>query len=308
MTAKPSYEELKKRVAALEAQVRDFSEAQGEIKRGRNFLESLLESIPTPVFWKDTDGRYQGCNPAFTEIMGVNSEQIYGKTVYELWPSEHAKVYHQKDLELIQNPRQQTYNFEVKDKDGSRRPVVYQKNVFRDEDGAIIGLVGSFIDISEILRAQQENIRRQKFIESVLYNAPDAIITLDEHQRVMDWNPGAVEMFGYKPEEAIGVQLDDLIAHNHHHTEANTKVSHDLSGQRVEAFETVQYRKGGSPVTVMAAGSPILVEGALNGVVAVYTDISERVRNEKAHRETFEIIAKSPAVAFLWRNETDWPE
>ena len=307
MTAKPSYEELKKRVAALETQVRHFSEAQGEIKRTRNFLESLLKSIPTPVFWKDTDGRYQGCNPAFTEIMGVNSEQINGKTVYELWPSEHARFYHQKDLELIQNPQQQTYDFEVKDKDGIGRPVIYQKNVFRDEDGTVIGLVGSFIDISKILQAQEENIRRQKFLESVLYHAPDAIITLDEHQRVMDWNPGAVEMFGYKPEEAIGVQLDDLVERNQHHSEASTKVFHLLAGQRVEAFETVRYRKDGSPVHVMAAGSPILVEGALKGVVAVYTDISERVRNEKAYRETFEIIAKSPAVAFLWRNETDWP-
>jgi PAS domain S-box-containing protein len=307
MTAKPSYEELKKRVAALEAQVRRFSEVQGEIKRSRNFLESLLKSIPTPVFWKDTDGRYQGCNPAFTEIMGVNSEQINGKTVYELWPSEHAKFYHQKDLELIQNPQQQTYDFEVKDKDGRRRPVVYQKNVFRDEDGTIIGLVGSFIDISKILQAQEEIIRRQKFLESVLFHAPDAIITLDEHQRVMDWNPGAVEMFGYKPEEAIGVQLDDLVARNKHHTEATTKVSHVLSGHRVEAFETLRYRKDGSHVHVMAAGSPILVEDALKGVVIVYTDISERVRNEKAYRETFEIIAKSPVVAFLWRNEADWP-
>jgi PAS domain S-box-containing protein len=307
MTTKPSYEELKKRVAALEAQVKSFAEEQREFKRTVNFLESLLKSIPNPVFWKDTDGRYQGCNPAFTEIMGVNSEQIRGKTVYELWPSEQASVYHQKDLELLKNPKQQTYEFEVKDKEGKRRPVVYYKNVFLDDNGAVFGLVGSFIDISDIRQAQEEIIRRRKFLESVLYHAPEAIITLDEHQIVMDWNPGAEKMFGYKPEEAIGVQLDELVARNQHHTETTSKAPHIPSGQRVETFETVRYRKDGSPVHVMAAGSPILVEGALKGVVTVYTDISERVRNEKAYRETFEIIAKSPVVAFLWRNETDWP-
>jgi two-component system cell cycle sensor histidine kinase/response regulator CckA len=277
-----SNEELKMRVAELEAQVISFAEEQREFKRSMNFLESLLRSIPNPVFWKDTDGRYLGCNPAFTEIMGVDAKQIRGKTVYELWPSEQARVYHQKDLELIKNPQQQTYEFEVKDKEGKLRPVVYHKNVFRDDKGAVIGLVGSFVDIGDIRQAHEEIVRRQQFLESVLYHAPDAIVTLDEQQRVTDWNPGAVKMFGYTSEEAIGSQLDDLVAPRHQPDEVIKKLAQALSGNRVEAFETIRYRKNGTPLHVIVSGSPIIIDGVLKGVVAVYTDITDRVRNEEA--------------------------
>ena len=98
MTDKPSYEALEKRVAALEAQRRRSEELLDELEQSLNFTESLLAAIPTPVFWKDAEGRYRGCNQAFTEIMGLTPGQIRGKTVQDLWPCEHAAVYHEKDL------------------------------------------------------------------------------------------------------------------------------------------------------------------------------------------------------------------
>lgn len=284
MDNKPSYEELEKRVAALEAQERRFTDVQAELKRSLNFTESLLASIPTPVFFMDSRARYLGCNLAFTDIIGVTTEQIRRKTVMDLWPSDHAHVDHQKDRELLEHPRQQIYKFEVKDKQGRVRPVIYYKNVFRDEIGAVAGIVGGFVDITEIRQAQDESRQRQQFLESLLYHAPDAIVTLDKRHRVIDWNPGAVKMFGYSPEEAIGIQLDDLVAPNYHHAEAETKTAEVLSGCRVESFETIRYRKDGIPLHVIAAGSPIMIEDELKGVVAVYTDITDRVRSEEALR------------------------
>ncbi len=426
MSPKPTYEELEKRVAELELQSRRLAELQTELKRSLNFTESLLESIPTPVFYKDAKGRYRGCNAAFTEIMGVTAEQMRGKTVHELWPGDHARLYHRKDLELLENPRRQVYEFEVKDKEGAIRPVVYHKNVFRDENGEIAGIVGGFVDIGGILearseletlfsmsldmiciadintaafvkvnpaftatlgyseaellsvpfaefihpediestrkileeslrrgdkivnfknryrcktgeyrwlnwvshpvpergltyaaahditdeiRAQEEIHRRRQFLESVLYHAPDAVVTLDEGHRVVDWNPGAVGMFGYKPEEAVGFQLDDLVAQGRHRVEAGAKTARLLSGVRVEPFETIRYRKDGTPVHVIVAGSPIMVEGVLKGGVAVYTDITERVRGEEAlktsHRRFITVLDSIDATIFVADMATD---
>jgi PAS domain S-box-containing protein len=139
---------------------------------------------------------------------------------------------------------------------------------------------------------------RKQFLESVLYHAPDAIVTLDSEHRVTEWNPGAVNMFGYTPEEAIGMPLDDLVARGERYMEAGQKTRQVLSGSRVEAFETVRYRKDGTPLRVIAAGSPIMVDGALTGVVAVYTDITERVRAEAALKESEEkfrtLVEESP--------------
>ena len=140
-------------------------------------------------------------------------------------------------------------------------------------------------NIQQIAESREELNKRNIFLESVLYHAPDAIVTLDVWYRVLDWNPGAEMIFGYTPDEAIGKQLDDLVARHEHHAEASAITQQVLSGKRVEAFETIRYHKDGSPLHVIAAGTPIMLNNVLTGVVVVYTDITTRVKAEEAlHR------------------------
>lgn len=133
-------------VTRANEQLRD---AHIRLERTLKFTEGLLSAIPTPVFYKDAQCRYLGCNRAFTETMGVSSEQIIGKTVHEVWPSEQAEVYYRKDLELMQNPASQVYEIKVRDKDGRIRNVIYARNCFRDENDQVAGIVGAFTDITE---------------------------------------------------------------------------------------------------------------------------------------------------------------
>ncbi len=72
MSEKPTYEELEKRIIQLEAEQNRYSQVEVELKRSLRFTESLLSAIPTPIFFKDAQGRYQGCNPAFTKIASDN--------------------------------------------------------------------------------------------------------------------------------------------------------------------------------------------------------------------------------------------
>lgn len=129
--------------------------AENELKRNVNFTNALLDAIPTPVFYKDSNGRYQGCNHAFADIMGKTVEQIKGKTVYELWPSDNANIYHQKDLEILQTGERQIYESTITDKNGNVRSVIFIKDLFHDESGKVAGVVGAFIDITERKHAEE---------------------------------------------------------------------------------------------------------------------------------------------------------
>jgi nitrogen fixation/metabolism regulation signal transduction histidine kinase len=66
MAEKPTYKQLANRISQLLAERRRFTELEAELKRNLRFTESLLTAIPTAIFFKDAQGRYQGCNPAFT--------------------------------------------------------------------------------------------------------------------------------------------------------------------------------------------------------------------------------------------------
>ncbi len=129
---------------------------EADLERSLNFQSALLDAVPTAVFFKDREGRYQGCNKVFTEIMGVASEHLRGKTVQELWPGDMADTYHRKDLELMEAPVRQTYEYKVKDRNGTERPVIFTKDVFRDERGDVSGIVGAFLDITDRRRAEEE--------------------------------------------------------------------------------------------------------------------------------------------------------
>ncbi|MCF8031237.1 MAG: diguanylate cyclase [Desulfohalobiaceae bacterium] len=131
------------------------------------------------------------------------------------------------------------------------------------------------------LAAERDSARRQGYLEAVLKNAPDAVVTLDSFHRVVEWNPAAERIFGYSQEEAQGRDIDEMITHPEETEEARNYTCRVLSGEPVDSAESVRYTKDNVPVQVLISGSPIIREGRLTGVVAIYTDISERKRMEQ---------------------------
>lgn len=120
------------------------------------FIKAMLSAIPSPVYFKDTDFRFLGCNHAYSEMQGFSEEEIYGKTVYDLYPKENADFYHAKDLELMQHPVRQEYETVAVSKNGIKREVFFAKDVFRDHNGKLAGIVGSFMDITDLKTAERE--------------------------------------------------------------------------------------------------------------------------------------------------------
>ena len=131
---------------------------------------------------------------------------------------------------------------------------------------------------------EQQSRERNLYLERLLACAPDAIVTLDAQHRVSEWNPGAEVLFGYTEQEAKGKDLDGLIAAPDPAMleEAVELTREVLTGRPVAPFESTRFRKDGTPVDVMLAGSPIITGDGLVGTVAVYSDITERRRAEKA--------------------------
>ncbi|MEW5957412.1 MAG: PAS domain S-box protein [Chloroflexota bacterium] len=183
-----------------------LTDAHLRLEQALRFTEALLSAIPTPVFYKDREGRYLGCNRAFSEIMGVTPAEIKGKTVFELWPSDHAAIYHDKDLELMSHPGRQVYEFMVWDKDGLERPVIYVKDVFRDENDQAAGIVGAFLDITERKQAEQ----RLTLLNFALNNVRDEAYLINE-QACFDYvNDEACRALEYSREELLGINVADI--------------------------------------------------------------------------------------------------
>ena len=66
------------------------------------FCEVLIDAIPMPIYYKDIQGIYRGCNKTFETMFGLSEEDIIGKTVSDIWPKELADIYHKMDQGAIQ--------------------------------------------------------------------------------------------------------------------------------------------------------------------------------------------------------------
>jgi PAS domain S-box-containing protein len=133
--------------------------------------------------------------------------------------------------------------------------------------------------------AEKESEKRRQYLESVFLNAPNAIITADNKGRVTEWNPGAERIFGWRREEALGKDVDDLIIKRELKEEAVQLSEVTFSGTSLPPREGVRHNKSGMPFPVIMGGSPIQSGDDVIGVMFVYTDITEIKKAEEAAHE-----------------------
>ncbi|MFZ2266712.1 MAG: EAL domain-containing protein [Azonexus sp.] len=119
------------------------------------FIGQLVDTIPSPVFFKDEKGRYLGCNSAFEQYIGIVRDHLIGRSVYDISPKDLADKYFAADQALFDNPGTQSYEAAVTYADGSRHDVVFYKASFNKADGSLGGLVGVILDISERKEMEQ---------------------------------------------------------------------------------------------------------------------------------------------------------
>jgi diguanylate cyclase (GGDEF)-like protein/PAS domain S-box-containing protein len=122
---------------------------KAEMLRQSWLLQTVINAIPAPIYYKDDAGIYLGCNEAFERFIGLSRDQIIGQSVYGVAPRDLADVYSEADQALFCRGGSQSYETSVVYADGSRREVLFYKAVFPRRDGRLGGLVGTMVDITE---------------------------------------------------------------------------------------------------------------------------------------------------------------
>lgn len=118
-------------------------------------MQAVINAAPTPIFYKDAEGKYLGCNKAFEAYIGLSREELVGKSVFELFDEKMAKIYYEADKALFDRKGTQIYEAQVTYADGSLRDVMFHKAYFYAEQEGVDGIVGSILDITERKKAEQ---------------------------------------------------------------------------------------------------------------------------------------------------------
>ncbi len=158
-----------------------------------NFSQTLIKHLPLPLFYKDKDGKYLGCNPEFENFIGIKEENLKGKTVFDMWNEELATVYMNHDNELLENPKHQSYEFEVKDVHGKKRAVIFHKAVYKDENNNPKGIIGVYLDISDRKKAEKSMEESQRNLKLFIDSSPDMFFLKDSNLNYLIVNKAFAE-------------------------------------------------------------------------------------------------------------------
>ena len=130
-----------------------------ERKRTADFLRLVVNNIPDFVFWKDRNSVYLGCNNAFAEAAGVGSpDHLIGRTDYDMaWKKEESDFYVAMDRQVMESDQARYHIIEPQlQADGKQAWLETCKVPLHDEQGQVIGLLGTYLDITERKQAEDQ--------------------------------------------------------------------------------------------------------------------------------------------------------
>ena len=260
---------------------RDLALAESE-SRYRDIYDSAVEGI----FETTAEGRLIGANPAYAATFGYASPEDILNDVDNIGKQLYAREEDRARLFRILNEGRPVLNFEVKARNRRGAPIWVSINAIarRDEGGAIVGITGSTIDITERKRAEARLRESEEEFRTIFENAPLGLLRYDEQGRILVCNDHFVRVIGSSREKVLGLDITRLP-----NRDMVSAISRALAG-RPGKFEG-EYRSVTAEKLslVRVLFEPILdAEGLCHGGVGIIEDISERMLAENVLRESEE--------------------
>ena len=147
-------EELLLERSNLKAALETMTLLEQDLRQQLYFTQTLLDTIPLPVFYKDVEGKYLGCNKAFEKFRGMTKEVLHRTSVIDNFPPDLANKIRLMDIAAINSDDTQTMETTVMSSDGSPKKVIYHKARFLGISGEPIGVIGSIQDVTELKNAE----------------------------------------------------------------------------------------------------------------------------------------------------------
>ena len=149
--------------------IRDISErkkTENQIRESNLFLQTLINTIPVPIFYKNILGIYLGGNQAFFSFLGKKPDDVIGKSVHRVVAEKKfAGTFVDMDKKLLKSGTKQVYEARVVNGHGEVRDVIFHKAAYKNSVGETAGLVGIFIDVTENRMVTRELTELKEHLE-----------------------------------------------------------------------------------------------------------------------------------------------
>ena len=238
------------------------------------------------IYELDREGRIVTWNKGAERLKGWKAHEVIGKP-YNILHTPESRATNAPGREL--RIAAETGRFEEEAprmrKDGSVFAAHVSLFPLREEHGEVTGYVKITRDISDRSKAGRAILESRRRMEGIVQSAMDAIITIDEEQRIVLFNPAAEKIFGFSVDEVLGRPVTMLIPEqyrDHHEDYVRRFFESEVINRKLEsANPLLALRNNGEHFPIEASISQVTVGGERVGTI-ILRDITERKMNEEA--------------------------
>ena len=247
---------------------------RNEIANQEALLESLINSIPDLILYKDKESVYLGCNKAFEEYAGREEKDIVGRTDFDFFPKEVAEFSRDQDQKTIASGTAKRIEEWFTYPDGREEVLLDTlKTPYIGPDGDVLGLIGISRDITQLKETEQK-------LKIIFETASDGILVADaDSKKFLTANKAGCRMLGYSLEEIINIGVMDI------HPEKDIpyvleQFEKQLKQEIIVAPDIPVKRKDGSIFYADISSGPMRLKGK-QYTIGIFRDITEKKRADK---------------------------
>lgn len=200
-------------------------------------LDALINTIPNPIYFKDAQGVFQGCNRVYAKhILGLTRDRIIGRRPQELTeqiPPDLAATYQRQELKMIEKGESHTFEAQALCADGRLRDFLFSLALIQNQNEASIGSVTVLSDLTDQMRAARDRAQREK-LEGVLETAGGVCHEFNQPLQALS---GYLELITIKGRQDEG--LAEYVAKALDQIERMRSITAKLQG--ITHYETMEY-------------------------------------------------------------------
>jgi two-component system, chemotaxis family, CheB/CheR fusion protein len=261
-----------------------LSEPPGVEDRSYALAVAVLDTIPNLVMVLDREGRIVRCNRAFERALGYPLAEARGRVPWEAFVvPEEAGAVRAAFASLLASRAPGQHENRWRTRDGELRLLSWSDTAILDAAGEVEHVVGTATDVTERHWAEEDLLRTNQALRTLIEASPLAICALDRDGIVQVWSPAAERIFGWTRREVLGKAIPSVP--DERRDELREVLRRTFAGEPLSGAETVRHRKDGTPVDVAIWTS--LLRGPQDepeSLLAVIADVGDRKRAEEELR------------------------
>ncbi len=190
-------------------------QAEMALAESRALLQTIIDTSPVRIFWKDRALRYLGCNPVFAKDAGaIHPSDLIGKDDFQLGWKEQAELYRADDQQILDSglPKP-AYEEKQTTPDGQCIWLRTSKTPLRDKAGAIIGVLGIYEDITAGKQAQEALRRSEANLQHAQAVGQVGSWFLDISSNRLEWSAETHRLFGVPQQPTVSLETFTAICH-----------------------------------------------------------------------------------------------